>query len=248
MAARLLAASCLLTAALAALTACSGAGSSAKGTAGPSAEAASTAAACPQGDRCYDFTDDSEGWPEVSDDQHFAGHDVYLDGSYRVGARQSGSWSMPAPFRLSDLSPDYGVQLDVDATLGQGFPPDAAWGATCWTRDLGNGRVAGFGAYVQPDDLTVGIYDAGTGAFTPLQHRHQTGISGTGQEEPPHLALPAGHHRLRLGGGQDRRSGRVDDGDGHLRPQRAEPGAGRPATGSDCSRPAWVLTCSTTTS
>src|SRR6201995_5249132 len=100
MAARLLAASCLLAAALAALTACSGAGSSAKGTAGPSAETASTASACPDGDRCYDFTDDSEGWPEVSDDQHFAGHDVYLDGSYRVGAREPGSWSRGAPMRI----------------------------------------------------------------------------------------------------------------------------------------------------
>lgn len=169
MSVRFVTASCLAVVLLVALTACSGDDGSGAAVGGPSAEATATDPACAADARCYDFTDDSDGWPEISDDEHFAGHDVYLDGSYRVGAREPGSWSMPAPLRIRDLSPGYGVQVDVDATPGQGFPDDAAWGATCWTRDLGGGRVAGFGAHVQPDGLTVGIYDSKTGAFDALK-------------------------------------------------------------------------------
>jgi hypothetical protein len=186
MAVRLLTASCLCAIALAVLTACSGDGGS-SAPVGPSAEATATDPACPVHTRCYDFTDDSEGWPEVSDDQHFAGHDVYLKGSYRVGVREPGSWSLTAPLRISDLSPDDGVLVDVDATPARTFPADAAWGATCWTRDLGGGRVAGFGAYVQADALTVGIYDDKTGAFDALQKKTDEGLSKPGKKS--HLTL-----------------------------------------------------------
>ena len=130
MSVRLVTVSCLCAVALAALTACSSDGDAGKAVV-PSAEATATDPACPASTRCYEFTDDSEGWPEISDDQHFAGHDVYLKGSYRVGVREPGSWSMPAPLRISDLSNDYGV-LVVNgqmvaaasvATLGLVCPP-----------------------------------------------------------------------------------------------------------------------------
>src|ERR1700759_4297687 len=106
MSVRFASASCLAALALVALTACSGQDEAAGGPA-PSLEPTATDPPCPAQSRCYDFTQDSQGWPEVSDDQHFAGHDVYLDGSYRVGAREPGSWSMAAPMRISDLSPGY---------------------------------------------------------------------------------------------------------------------------------------------
>jgi hypothetical protein len=186
MSVRLVTASCLCAIALVALTACSSDGDDGEATV-PSAEATATEPACPAHSRCYDFTKDAEGWPEVSDDQHFAGHDVYSKGSYRVGVREPGSWSMTAPLELSELSPGYGVQVDLDATPGRAFPQDAAWGATCWTRDLGGGKIAGFGAQVQPDALTIGVYDQSTGAFHPLQKQSDQGMSKS--DKKSHLTL-----------------------------------------------------------
>jgi hypothetical protein len=94
---------------------------------------------------------------------------------------------MAAPMQISDLSPGYGVKLQVDATPGQAFPDDAAWGATCWTRDLGGGRVAGFGAQVQHDALTVGLYDDRSGAFAPLRTAREDDLTGAGKKS--HLTL-----------------------------------------------------------
>jgi hypothetical protein len=186
---RFVTSTCLLAVAVAALTACSAGGDAGDG-AEPGSGNAATDPACPTSSRCYDFTDDSQGWPEVSDDQHFAGHDVYLEGSYRVGVREPGSWSMPAPLRIRDLSPGYGVKIEVDATPGRSFPDEAAWGATCWTRDLGGGRVTGFGVDVAPDVLTVGLYDEQTGAFHPLKTERHDGLTKAGKKS--HLTLRCG--------------------------------------------------------
>jgi hypothetical protein len=153
----------------------------------PSKDASASESACPAKDRCYDFSDDAEGWPVVNDAQHFAGRDPYLHGSYRIGARESGSWSLSAPVRVSELADDYGVRIETDATLGHEFPATAAWGATCWTRDLGQGRVAGFAVYVQPDLMTLGIYDEGTGVFRPLA-RHAVDSASTPGDKS-HLTL-----------------------------------------------------------
>src|SRR4051794_36179088 len=70
----------------------------------PSDEASKTEPACPTTAHCFDFTEDADGWPEVNDDSHFAGRDTYLDGTYRIGARESGSWSLTAPVAASDLA------------------------------------------------------------------------------------------------------------------------------------------------
>ncbi len=153
----------------------------------PSDEASKTEPACPATAQCFDFTEDSEGWPEVNDDRHFAGRDTYLDGTYRIGARESGSWSLTAPVAASDLADDYGVQVDADATLGQGFPEEAAWGATCWTRPVGQDRIAGFAVYVQPERITLGLYDETTGAFKPLKQRDAEGLAKAGEKS--HLTL-----------------------------------------------------------
>ena len=189
MSARLVRAWFVLAIALASVAACGGAGEPSLGTGQVSAsnDPTATQAPCPGTARCYDFTEDSQGWPDVSDDQHFAGRDPYLGGSYRIVARQPGSWVLAAPLRTSDLAPDYGVQIDTDATLGQEFSPDAAWGAACWTRDLGEGRIAGFAAHVQPGVLTVGLYDENDGTFQPLGSHKSTDISAPGKKS--HLML-----------------------------------------------------------
>lgn len=187
MSARLVVVRCVLVLALAALAACGGGSGAGDPATSPSQDPEATELPCPGKARCFEFTNDSDGWPEVNDDQHFAGRDAYLDGSYRIGARESGSWSLRAPLRVGDLSQDYGVQIETDATLGQQFPPTAAWGATCWTRDLGDGRVAGFGAYVQPDVVTVGLYNQTSGVFQPLERHRADGLSEPGKRS--HLVL-----------------------------------------------------------
>ncbi len=142
---------------------------------------------CASDARCYDFSTSSDGWPNVNDDNHFAGRDPYLDGTYRLGARQSGSWSLPAPVKVSDLSSDYAVQIDTDATMAKSFPDEAAWGASCWTRPVGAGQIAGFGVYVQPKQITVGLFDQSTGAFRPLKSDDSQGLVKPGEKS--HLTM-----------------------------------------------------------
>ena len=187
MSARLARACCVLAIALASVAACGGSDKTSLGAGQPTGHPSATPSACPPGAQCYDFTTDSQGWPDVNDDQHFAGRDPYLDGSYRVVARQPGSWVLTAPLLVRPLSPDDAVQVDTDATPGGEFSPDAAWGAACWTHDLGDGRVAGFAAQVQPGVLTVGLYDESTGAFRPLRSHRDQSISVPGKKS--HLML-----------------------------------------------------------
>ena len=148
---------------------------------------AAPAPKCAPDARCYDFATSSDGWPDINDDNHFAGRDPYLDGSYRLGARQSGSWSLTAPLKVSDLSSDYAVQIDTDATMAQSFPDDAAWGATCWTRPVAGGQIAGFGVYVQPKKVTLGLFDQSTGAFKPLKSNDAEGLVKPGEKS--HLTM-----------------------------------------------------------
>jgi hypothetical protein len=189
MSARLVRAWCVLAIVLASVAACGGADepSLGAGQVSPSKDPTASQIPCPDTARCYDFSADSQGWPDVNDDQHFAGRDPYLDGSYRIVAREPGSWVLAAPLRISDLAQDYGVQVDTDATLGREFSADAAWGAACWTRDLGDGRIAGFAAHVQPGVLTVGLYDENDGTFQPLGTRKSASISAPGKKS--HLML-----------------------------------------------------------
>jgi hypothetical protein len=142
---------------------------------------------CAANARCYSFATSSEGWPDVNDNDHFASRDPYLDGSYRLGARETGSWSLAAPLKVSDLSSDYAVQVDADATMAKTFPDDAAWGATCWTRPVADGQIAGFGVYVQPKKVTLGLFDQSTGAFKPLKSIDSGGLVKPGEKS--HLTM-----------------------------------------------------------
>ena len=167
-------------------------GSDASGDAGPiepsgQETTASPPPKCATDARCFDFATSADGWPNVNDDNHFAGRDPYLDGSYRLGARQSGSWSLAAPLKVSDLSSDYAVQIDTDATMAQTFPDEAAWGATCWTRPVGAGQIAGFGVYVQPKKITLGLFDQFTGAFKPLKSDDSASLVKPGEKS--HLTM-----------------------------------------------------------
>src|ERR1700712_1990883 len=174
----------------AAVSACGGSGGPAASTPGQPSGHGTTPAPSPEcatDARCYDFSTSSDGWPDVNDDGHFAGRDPYLDGSYRLVARQTGSWSLTAPVRVSELSADYAVQVDADATMSKAFPDDAAWGATCWTRPVGNGQITGFGVYVQTMKVTIGLFDQHTGAFKPLKSTDSGGLVKPG--EKCHLTL-----------------------------------------------------------
>jgi hypothetical protein len=142
---------------------------------------------CATNARCYSFATSDEGWPDVNDDNHFAGRDPYLDGSYRIGARETGSWSLTAPVKISDISSDYAVQIDTDATMSKTFPDDAAWGATCWTRPVPNGQIAGFGVYVLPKKVSIGLFDQSSGDFKPLKSAGSDGLVKPGKKS--HLTM-----------------------------------------------------------
>jgi hypothetical protein len=142
---------------------------------------------CATNARCYSFATSPEGWPDVNDSDHFAGRDPYLDGSYRIGARETGSWSLTAPLKISDLSSDYAVQIDTDATMSKTFPDEAAWGATCWTRPIADGQIAGFGVYVQPKKATIGLFDESSGDFKPLKSTDSDGLVKPGEKS--HLTM-----------------------------------------------------------
>jgi hypothetical protein len=185
---RVAVATCVLV--LAAASACAGPVGS--GEAGPDKPSGGGSTAppppkCAPDARCYDFATSADGWPDVNDDAHFAGRDPYLDGTYRLVARQTGSWSLTAPLAVSDLSQDWGVQVDTDATMAKTFPDEAAWGATCWTRPVGDGQIAGFGVYVQPAEVTIGLFDQSTGAFKPLKSTEADGLVKPGEKS--HLTM-----------------------------------------------------------
>jgi hypothetical protein len=77
--------------------------------------------------------------------------------------------------------------VDTDATMAKAFPDEAAWGATCWTRPVGNGQIAGFGVYVQPEKVTIGLFDQSTGAFKPLKSTDASGLVKPGEKS--HLTM-----------------------------------------------------------
>ena len=152
-----------------------------------SAPPSASGPACPSGAKCFDFADKSSGWPETNEADHFANQDPYLGGSYRIGGRASGTWNITAPVKVTELADDYGVQIDADVVPGQNFPPNAAWGASCWTSPLQGSRFSGFGVYVQPSTATIGLWDQYTGAFKPLKGRDVSAVVKPGQKN--HLSL-----------------------------------------------------------
>ena len=71
--------------------------------------------------------------------------------------------------------------------MAKTFPDEAAWGATCWTRPVGGGQIAGFGVYVQPQEVTIGLFDQSTGAFKPLKSIDAGGLVKPGEKS--HLTM-----------------------------------------------------------
>ena len=142
---------------------------------------------CPDGAQCFDFADKDSGWPEQNETGYFANQDPYLDGSYRIGGREAGTWNVTSPVQVTELANDYGVQIETDAVSGEGFPANAAWGASCWTALVDGGGFSGFGVYVQQGTATLGLWNQYTGEFKPLKNRDVSGLVKAGQKN--HLTL-----------------------------------------------------------
>ncbi len=146
----------------------------AKGAKGASDKAASSTpspaadSGCPEDAKCFDFSESGSGWAEADEAGYFAKQDAYLDGTFRMTAREAGTWNAAAPVKVTDLANDYGVTIETDAVMGQNFPASAAWGASCWTGADDAAGLTGFGVYVQPKSATVGVWSDG-GEFKPLK-------------------------------------------------------------------------------
>lgn len=162
----------------------------------PSATSGSTP--CPEEAKCFDFSEAGSGFAEVNEPAYFAKQDSYLEGSFRMTSRQAGTWNAPAPVKVTDLANDYGVSIETDAVMGQSFPDSAAWGASCWTGEEDGRGLTGFGVYVQPRSVTVGVWSDG-GEFKPLKSRDVSAVLEPGEK-----------NRLLLSCGQDTSSGSVE--------------------------------------
>ena len=211
--------------ALVVLAGCGGSGSAAgdgeKKDAQEPAAPTSSPLVCPDGAQCFDFADKDSGWPEQNETGYFANQDPYLDGSYRIGGREAGTWNVTSPVHVT-TGHDYGVQIETDAVSGEGFPATAAWGASCWTAPVDGGGFSGFGVYVQQGIATLGLWNQFTGEFKSLKNRDVSVLVKPGPEEPSDHVLPPGE-LLRWGHGPHRcRAQRLRGRLHRLREQRAE--------------------------
>jgi hypothetical protein len=143
-------------------------------------------APCAEDAKCFDFARSGSGWTESDEAGYYAKQDDYLDGSFRMTAREAGTWHAAAPVKVTDLANDYGVRIEADAVMGQDFPGTAAWGASCWTGATDSAGPTGFGVYVQPGAVTVGVWSDG-GEFKPLKSRDVSKIVKPAEKN--HLAL-----------------------------------------------------------
>ena len=84
---------------------------------------------------CETFDTDTAGWTDDNSADSFAGWDAYQGGSYRMVIRNGSAISVRGPYDITDSSPDYGVQIDVDALLGTDAPSGSGVGVGCWGSD-----------------------------------------------------------------------------------------------------------------
>jgi hypothetical protein len=127
--------------------------SSAPTSAAPSGS--SSPAACATGDYCDDFSSASTGWPVENTAHYYANYADYLGGSYRMGERTDNAKTQLAPVDTTTISKNYGVQVDVDAVLGQAAPAASFMGIVCWDHTTSSDTEAGFLFFVTAESVDV---------------------------------------------------------------------------------------------
>lgn len=124
-------------------------------TAAPTRPSPSGAGGClPGSDYCDDFSDATSGWPVMNSAHYYANYDAHGGGTYRMGERTVNAKPQVAPFDITTISKNYGVQVDVDAVLGNKAPSTSYIGLVCWDQVLGATESA-FLFFVTADSVDV---------------------------------------------------------------------------------------------
>ena len=153
--------------------------------AAPSASS-SAAPGCAAGDYCDDFSSASTGWPVENTAHYYANYADYLGGSYRMGERTDNAKTELAPIDTTTISKNYGVQVDVDAVLGQAAPAGAFIGIVCWDHTTSSDTEAGFLFFVTAASVDVTLLPD-TGSKPRTLARNQSGNFVKPYPETNHL-------------------------------------------------------------
>lgn len=141
-----------------------------------------TANGCvPGADYCDTFDDPGSGWPEANPSHYYARYDTYNGGAYRLGERTDAAISEDAPFDVTDVAKDYSVQIDVDASVGQGFGGTNELGIACWEHPIegGNGVTSAFLLELSESKATIGLWDATDGSYREITSAAADGALST---------------------------------------------------------------------
>jgi hypothetical protein len=122
-------------------------------------------------DYCDTFDDPSSGWPETNPAHYYAHYDTYLGGTYRMGERTDAAISQDAPYDVTDAANDYSVQVDVDATPGDGFGGNNRIGIVCWEHKIegGDGTTSAFLLQLTETEAIIGLWDGADGSYHELK-------------------------------------------------------------------------------
>jgi hypothetical protein len=132
-------------------------------------------------DYCDTFDDPSSGWPDENPSHYFAKYDSYNGGTYQLGERTNAAISEDAPFNVAEAANDYSVQVDVDASLGQGFGPTNEIGIVCWEHPIqgGGGTTSAFLLELSESKATIGLWDGTDGSYHEITSAAADGALST---------------------------------------------------------------------
>jgi hypothetical protein len=121
----------------------------------------------PGADYCDTFDDDSSGWPVDNPTHYYAGYDTFQGGTYRMGERTNAAISEDAPYDVTDAANDYSVQVDVDATPGEGFGGTNELGVVCWEHEIegAGGVTSAFLLELSLTEAKIGLWDGADGSY-----------------------------------------------------------------------------------
>lgn len=122
-------------------------------------------------DYCDAFDDKSSGWPQTNPSHYYANYDSFQGGTYRMGERTDAAISQDAPYDVTDAANDYSVQVDVDATPGDGFGGNNRVGIVCWEREIegGGGTTSAFLLQLSETEAIIGLWDGTDGSYQQLK-------------------------------------------------------------------------------
>jgi len=147
----------------------------------PPATSSTTAAAasCPaKAHYCAQFSGSADGWPVTNQNDYFASYDSFDGGTYRLGQRSAATAVEQAPTDITNISHDYSVQIDVDATPYHSMPQSDSMGIDCWAHKS-DGHESAFLFFVNPSTVEIGLWDDISGQYHKIASKSDAGLVKT---------------------------------------------------------------------